>query len=636
MPNDRKKVLLVLVPGTAGLRKRDILYNFGTWVDAFFEASKGQELGTIRPFQVFVKEPETGGVRNLLDSTLNPQARRACVREALRGVRVSIDRKLHELIKNGQSNKYLVCFIPVHLVGYRHGEFTLIYTPSDFDECLGPIDMLVTLIDNVYDAWARMVFNEIKSPQRTYVSLRETSQWRSTETMIADFLAQHLTAWKRTWIKKAHELTELTDVQQKWIPEHIKEWLNEGLWFRESMRNLMAPWEVRNYVLAISHPRVTLFRLIQRALIAKFTEENKDPISSEPIQNNDKTPGPIYASYPISEPRKLEGADIKTAVATRKRQIEKINEYRRTLHKKLIVFDPVTIDDRILFVTEEKQSQVEQLLSSDFQQIITQPIKNFNENENISGEEWLDNFRKPYGMKESEEKKKLGNISWYGPCWQHQLCQNTSPTHECGLCPLQKETAWNRVPFYIDDIKLEFAILPEDEVTSLQPSFHFEPSWVGDHVNAAADVAPVPYSHDKGIFWRVTESGYVDNLIAARDFRLIEQSDGLIALTKVKEDLNIFSGGVRREIAYAFGIGMGWVCAVFRTFWDTKDDQEKLEQKLEEALKDVSPFDDEVLIVDSPETAIKVMFPEIHEKLATKGLLVDVSQHYNGSATANK
>lgn len=613
----------MLVPGTAGIGKKKILQKFGAWVEGYFtqpqspgknNAANHKESRTaMRPFQVFVEEPELGGVRNLLDSTLNLEARCARIRTALLAVREAIERRLRE----ADDGQYLVYFIPVHLVGYRHGEFTLLYTPDEFDECLGPVDMLVTLIDHIYDLWARMVESEVKKPQHTYVSLRETSQWRSMETMVADFHANHFSAWKRTWIRKK---TKILRKDYTWLPDYITEWWGTDPWNREPRGDLLAPWEVRNYVLAVNHPTVTLFRLVQRAIIAKFAIENKEPHARNPIRDEDRTPGPIYASYPISEPRKFLDEDGKKPVRiveARKDRIMKIQEYRKLLHEKLIVFDPVTIDDRILFFDNKQRKELLKKLGSGFKEFIAgcPPI------------EATEYFGKLYG----DANAVRGNILWYGPSWDHRLCEHDL-TMTCGLCPLQKEAAWNRVNYPVGNngVRLEFVMLPDKEVQSLSPSFYFEPEWVNDQITSAADIAPVRYDPEAGIFWRVTRSGYVDNLIALRDYRLIEQSDGLIALTRVKVtkkkdkkrgiDKKVkreddFSGGVRREIAYAFGIGRGWVCAVYRTFWDAKSNRQKLRDALKVALKDVGPFDDEVLIVDSPETAIKVMFRETSESL---------------------
>ncbi|MGI0070103.1 MAG: hypothetical protein ACREAN_07600, partial [Nitrosopumilaceae archaeon] len=78
----------------------------------------------------------------------------------------------------------------------------------------------------------------------------------------------------------------------------------------------------KNYVLAVKHPVSTLFRMV-----------------FEP-----QTPF-LYASYPISSTR------------NNAKLIKQINDFRNYLHSKYVVFDPLTIDEKILQIILPKKKK---------------------------------------------------------------------------------------------------------------------------------------------------------------------------------------------------------------------------------------------------------------------------------------
>jgi len=83
-------------------------------------------------------------------------------------------------------------FLNIHLTMYHNARF---FAPFPFDRIRDfKPDLIITFIEDVYDAWARVKkkSDERLDPEKTYFRLRELLAWRSVETMQADFLASAL------------------------------------------------------------------------------------------------------------------------------------------------------------------------------------------------------------------------------------------------------------------------------------------------------------------------------------------------------------------------------------------------------------------------------------------------------------
>jgi adenylate kinase len=91
-----------------------------------------------------------------------------------------------------QLNEYRHRFLNLHLTLYHDARF---FAPFPFDRIRDfKPDLIITFIEDVYDAWARVKkkSDEMLDPEKTYFRLCELLAWRSVETMQADFLASAL------------------------------------------------------------------------------------------------------------------------------------------------------------------------------------------------------------------------------------------------------------------------------------------------------------------------------------------------------------------------------------------------------------------------------------------------------------
>lgn len=81
-------------------------------------------------------------------------------------------------------------FLSVHCTFYRNSRF---FSPLDWNRLRAfKPDVLVTLIDDVYDVWNRVNQREHRAPAGSYLRLREIAAWRSVEVMVSDLLAQQM------------------------------------------------------------------------------------------------------------------------------------------------------------------------------------------------------------------------------------------------------------------------------------------------------------------------------------------------------------------------------------------------------------------------------------------------------------
>lgn len=126
-------------------------------------------------------------------------------------------------------------------------------------------DLFVTLIDDTYAVWQRIVAKSASGQDKgkSYLRLRDILSWRAVELLVTDLISDRLTR--------------------------------------------------RDYMVSVKHPSTMLFNLI-------FHPEKLF----------------IYASYPIS----------KTRFEPLKRK--EIDDFRYKLHEDYVVFDPLTIDEKIM------------------------------------------------------------------------------------------------------------------------------------------------------------------------------------------------------------------------------------------------------------------------------------------------
>ncbi len=161
-------------------------------------------------------------------------------------------------------------FLNLHLTLYHNNRF---FAPfpleriTDFEP-----DLIVTFIEDVYAAWARVKkkSDTLQDPVKTYFRLRELMAWRSVEIMMADYLAMAL--------------------------------------------------RIPNFVVAVKHPPGMLHSLLFHP--SKLM---------------------VYSAYPISRFRR-EGSDHGKLAEDKK----KLQSFLGKLQEKFILFNPTTIDERIL------------------------------------------------------------------------------------------------------------------------------------------------------------------------------------------------------------------------------------------------------------------------------------------------
>jgi adenylate kinase len=142
------------------------------------------------------------------------------------------------------------------------------------------LDVIVTLIEEAHLIWQRITTRNVKFPTRSNFRLREIFSWRAATILTADCLAKTLSALN---------------------PERPP---------------------VKNYVVAVKHPRQMLYKLI-------FEPESLT----------------VYASFPISSTRDDPG------------KRKQIDDFRMRLHKYFCVFDPATIDERVYQLALKKQEK---------------------------------------------------------------------------------------------------------------------------------------------------------------------------------------------------------------------------------------------------------------------------------------
>jgi len=154
-------------------------------------------------------------------------------------------------------------FITLHATYFRKNRF---FTVASIDRLrnFNP-DVIVTLIDDVYECWHRIQVRESEQPRGTNLRLRDVLLWRTVEIMMGDFLVH-----------------------------------GAG---------------IQHYELATKHPAEMVRRLI-----------------FEPARKR------VYASFPITSTRQDDAIR------------EEIDSFRGRLHEQFTVFDPLTIDERILLL----------------------------------------------------------------------------------------------------------------------------------------------------------------------------------------------------------------------------------------------------------------------------------------------
>lgn len=164
-------------------------------------------------------------------------------------------------------------FISLHATFFQSSRFFSVLNQAQLTR-FKP-DLFITLIDDIYSAWQRIVSKSESGEDKgkSYLRLRDILAWRAVELLVTDLIANYL--------------------------------------------------EKKNFMLSVKHPPKMLFNLI-------FHPEKMF----------------VYASYPIS----------KTRTDRNKRQ--EIDDFRYELHKDHVVFDPLTIDEKIMgFAAKGKTSE---------------------------------------------------------------------------------------------------------------------------------------------------------------------------------------------------------------------------------------------------------------------------------------
>jgi hypothetical protein len=175
--------------------------------------------------------------------------------------------EVHFLLMNGEyfrRRQLFSCFSWDHLLRY------------------GP-DVIVTLIDDVYDVRARINAEEALLPTKSEVTLDDVLLWRAAEINLGDELAHNL-------------YLNADRLQIKRIPR--------------ALSRLFRSETVRHYVVSIKHQASTLYKLLFEPRVLS-----------------------VYASFPITSTRHVPD------------RVTDINRCRHILADKFAVLDPVTIDE---------------------------------------------------------------------------------------------------------------------------------------------------------------------------------------------------------------------------------------------------------------------------------------------------
>ena len=81
-------------------------------------------------------------------------------------------------------------FITLHATYFRKDRFFSVINTSQIRE-FSP-DMIITLIDDAYECWDRIVVRESERPRGTKIRLRDVFLWRTVEVMAGDFLVHDM------------------------------------------------------------------------------------------------------------------------------------------------------------------------------------------------------------------------------------------------------------------------------------------------------------------------------------------------------------------------------------------------------------------------------------------------------------
>jgi len=181
------------------------------------------------------------------------------------------DKTFNSIMKTIAKEKPKHVFIGLHATFFQSSRFFSVLN-QDKIRRFKP-DLFVTLIDDTYAVWKRIVTKSESGVDRgkSYLRLRDILSWRAVELLVTDLIANRL--------------------------------------------------QKRNFMVAVKHPARMLFDLVfnPRKLF-------------------------VYASYPISKTR------------NDKKIREEIDKFRYKLHEDYVVFDPLTIDEKIMGLAAEGQS----------------------------------------------------------------------------------------------------------------------------------------------------------------------------------------------------------------------------------------------------------------------------------------
>jgi len=254
--------------GQTGIEKSRMIETLAGAIEEQFRPKSPRSAGASPPYigkyrlEDYIRKDNTSFIKWLASPSARFQS------EAWTG---GFDRLEKDIKRNGEKN----IFLEMHATYYHRSRF---FSPIDRESLrrFKP-DLMITLYDDIYDIWWRIMQRRGRFLPSGSLRLRELSAWRSIEIMMADTIAANLGS--------------------------------------------TASEKIPHFVVAAKHP----LDMIRKLLTNPYDMR-------------------VYASYPISRTRDR---------ADKRREIDK---YRRDLHDRFIVFDPVSIDERMLHKAYKRRS----------------------------------------------------------------------------------------------------------------------------------------------------------------------------------------------------------------------------------------------------------------------------------------
>jgi len=281
-----KDGLRVVFTGHTGLKKRNVLERLAEHI--FSQDNDWCERARLTNPQVRKnREKELVGIYGAEDQLENDTFLKQAERDQQRLWRASFLDAMDSWRSADPKPHY--AFLSLHLTYQIYSQFfsPLAWKIPGHEHPPDPQNVLVKYLREFKPHYIVTLIDDVHLVQRRIrenkydFRLVELLRWRNVETLMTDILAQQVIS----------EVYRRED-SEKYPFEHSP-------------------------VVAIRHPRNMLFKFLSKPELPR-----------------------IYASYPISEPRRI--ADDTGS----KNSIDEINRFREFLHDRFTVFDPVTIDER--------------------------------------------------------------------------------------------------------------------------------------------------------------------------------------------------------------------------------------------------------------------------------------------------